>query len=107
MTERSFSRGLAMRLLTGLAIAAAAIATPIALGGVTPAQAQVQVSVEFRDALTPHGAWRKHARWGEVWVPNRRPSDWRPYENGHWVYTDEWGWFWVADDTEQDWGWVT
>ena len=107
MIERTFFRSLGLGLLGGLAILAAAITAPIALGGVTPAQAQVQVSVEFRDALTPHGEWRKHGRWGEVWVPNRRPSDWRPYENGHWVYTDEWGWFWVADDTEQDWGWVT
>ena len=34
-------------------------------------------------------------------------ADWRPYEYGHWVYTDEWGWYWVSDDEEDDWGWVT
>ena len=34
------------------------------------------------------------------------PPDWRPYQYGHWVYTDEWGWYWVSDDVEADWGWV-
>ncbi|HVV61538.1 MAG TPA: DUF6600 domain-containing protein [Pseudolabrys sp.] len=107
MIKRTSFRSLGLGLLGGLAILAAAITAPIVLGAFTPAQAQVQVSVEFREALTPHGEWRRHGRWGEVWVPSRRPSGWRPYEYGHWVYTDEWGWFWVSDDTEQDWGWVT
>ncbi len=38
------------------------------------------------------------APYGEVWVPDGVPPDWRPYEYGHWVYTDDWGWYWVSDD---------
>ncbi len=45
-------------------------------------------------------------RFGDVWVPTGLSPDWRPYEYGHWVYTDEWGWYWVSDDQEEDWGWV-
>ena len=44
--------------------------------------------------------------YGEVWAPDGVPRDWRPYEYGHWVYTDDWGWYWVSDDVEDDWGWV-
>ena len=39
-------------------------------------------------------------------MPDGVPPDWRPYEYGHWVYTDDWGWYWVSDDHEEDWGWV-
>ncbi len=39
-------------------------------------------------------------------MPDGVPRDWRPYEYGHWVYTDDWGWYWVSDDDEDDWGWV-
>ncbi len=49
----------------------------------------------------------RHPRWGEVWVPDDVPSDWRPYTYGHWIYTDEWGWYWVSDEQEEDWGWIT
>ena len=55
------------------------------------------------------GLWRlgaPPAPYGEVWVPDGVPRGWRPYEYGHWVYTDEWGWYWVSDDEEDDWGWV-
>lgn len=77
-------------------------------GALSPAQAQMDVSVstEFRTALEPHGRWHRHPRWGEVWIPARRERDWRPYTVGHWVYTDDWGWYWLAADTEADWGWV-
>jgi len=51
--------------------------------------------------------WRRSARFGEVWVPDDRPPGWRPYTEGHWVYTDEWGWYWDSDGEEADWGWVT
>ena len=41
-------------------------------------------------------------------MPTGLSPDWRPYENGHWVYTDDWGWYWVSDDTEEDLaGWST
>ncbi len=70
------------------------------------ARASAQVSAEFREALESYGHWERHPRWGEVWVPDDVPADWRPYEYGHWVYTDEWGWYWISDPEEEDWGWV-
>src|SRR5215813_6176294 len=76
-------------------------------GAITPAQAQVSVSVEFRTALEPYGRWERHARWGEIWIPANRPRDWRPYTVGHWVYTDDWGWYWIEDEEEAAWGLVT
>ena len=98
-------RRLASAILAGLAVALIAVATPIAIGALTPIYAQV--SDEFQDALGPYGEWRQDPRFGDVWVPTSLPPDWRPYQYGHWVYTDEWGWYWVSDDTEADWGWVT
>src|SRR5262245_42029489 len=88
---------------------AAAFLTFVPIGGVTigSAQAQVSVSVQFRTALDPHGRWQRHGRWGEVWVPANRSSDWQPYTVGHWVYTDDWGWYWVEDEEEATWGLVT
>jgi hypothetical protein len=97
MTSRLFAR---LFLAAGL-IALATLLHPKAN---TPAQAQgVSVSVEFRQALEPHGRWHRHARYGEVWIPRDARGDWRPYTRGHWVYTEEWGWYWIADE---EWGWL-
>jgi hypothetical protein len=93
-------------LLTGVALGVLTL-FPIADGQVAQAQAQVSVSIGFRDALEPYGRWQRHSRWGEVWVPARRTQNWRPYQTGHWVYTDEWGWYWISNDDEVEWGWVT
>jgi hypothetical protein len=96
------------RLLAGVALGVMTL-FPIADGQVTPAHAQVQasVSIDFRNALEPYGTWRRHSRWGEVWVPARRTQNWRPYQSGHWVYTEEWGWYWISEEDEAEWGWVT
>ena len=72
----------------------------------TPAQAQYVVDAEFRIALSPYGRWQRHERWGEVWLPDPVPADWRPYTSGRWIYTDDWGWYWEAADEEAAWGWV-
>jgi hypothetical protein len=90
--------------LTGFTLLTAALATPIAIGAFPPAQAQV--SEEFQLALGSYGAWRHDPRFGDIWLPSHRPRGWRPYEVGHWVYTDDWGWYWISDDDEADWGWV-
>lgn len=97
-------RRLAVAILAGGALSVMALAAPARIGGVTPAYAQV--SAEFQEALESYGHWERHPRFGEVWVPEDLPPDWRPYEYGHWVYTDEWGWYWVSDPEEEDWGWV-
>jgi hypothetical protein len=105
MIVQSIVRRFFLGAATIVALAVAAIAVPVVVGGLTPAYAQV--SPEFREALDQYGEWRPDPRYGDVWVPTGLPRDWRPYENGHWVYTDDWGWYWISDDTEEDFGWVT
>jgi hypothetical protein len=96
-------RRLAFAILAHAVIAVGALSIPLS-GVSTPAAAQI--SEDAQVALEQYGAWRPHPRFGEVWVPAAVPPDWRPYQYGHWVYTDEWGWYWVSDDAEADWGWV-
>ena len=98
-------RRLAFAMLTGVALAACAVSISITAGGLTPAMAQISEDAQI--ALEQYGEWRPHPRFGQVWVPRGVPPDWRPYQYGHWVYTDEWGWYWVSDEEEADWGWVT
>jgi hypothetical protein len=106
MSNVLLSRRSRSGLLAGVALCALTL-FPIADGQVALAQTQVSVSVDFRGALEPYGTWRRHSRWGEVWVPARRTQNWRPYQTGHWVYTEEWGWYWISNDDEVEWGWVT
>src|SRR5216683_810094 len=64
------------------------------------------IAADFRTALEPYGSWRRHSRFGDIWVPGNVSRDWRPYIAGHWVYTDDYGWYWISDAQESDWGWV-
>jgi hypothetical protein len=59
----------------------------------------------FYDRLAPEGRWFYDDDYGYVWQPNvaESTSDWRPYADGHWVWTDR-GWFW---DSNEDFGWAT
>ena len=97
-------RRLLLGLLTSLALAVVSLSVPVIPGAVTAAQAQM--SAEFQEALDSYGHWARSERFGEVWVPDNVPPDWRPYQYGHWVYTDEWGWYWISDPEEEDFGWV-
>jgi hypothetical protein len=66
---------------------------------------QVRVGVSFNlfyDALRPHGSWFEFGSYGYCWRPNFIKRDWRPYMDGHWVWSD-YGWTWVSD---YDWGWA-
>ncbi|HZR09186.1 MAG TPA: DUF6600 domain-containing protein [Myxococcales bacterium] len=57
----------------------------------------------FERDLAPYGRWVDTADYGRVWIPNTSArSDWQPYSDGHWVYT-QWGWSFVAD---VPWGWA-
>ena len=98
-------RRLALAVFAAGAVTLASLSASLVTGALTPAVAQM--SEEFQYALEPYGEWRPHPRFGEIWVPARVPPDWRPYQYGHWVYTDDWGWYWVSDEQEADWGWVT
>ena len=52
--------------------------------------------------LAPYGNWVQMDRWGYVWTPRNMGYRWRPYSDGHWVWTD-YGWTWISD---LEWGWV-
>jgi hypothetical protein len=68
------------------------------------ANAASEESVDlFYNALQPQGDWMEVADYGYVWHPNGVSEDWRPYTDGHWVYTDA-GWTFVSDEP---WGWAT
>jgi hypothetical protein len=96
------SRSAVMRSMMSLVFASVML-----IGGMSPpAHAQVNVAVEFRTPLEPHGQWTHNDRWGDVWIPAHIEKDWAPYTRGHWVYTDDWGWYWVSDESEADWGWA-
>src|SRR5262245_63445641 len=97
-------RRAAVAMLTGALVVFGVLSTPIVVGALTPAAAQISEDAQI--ALAQYGSWRPHPRFGDVWVPHGVPPDWRPYEHGQWVYTDEWGWYWVSDDVEANWGWV-
>ncbi|MDP9003325.1 MAG: hypothetical protein M3N12_00885 [Verrucomicrobiota bacterium] len=58
----------------------------------------------FYRKLEPYGAWRDTSDYGYVWQPREAEDrNWRPYTEGHWVYTDA-GWTWVS---EEPFGWAT
>jgi hypothetical protein len=59
----------------------------------------------FYDHLSPDGRWFYDDDYGYVWQPTVAVSatDWRPYSDGHWVWTDR-GWFW---ESNEDFGWAT
>ncbi|HYC15918.1 MAG TPA: DUF6600 domain-containing protein [Pseudolabrys sp.] len=104
MTVTHRLRRLAFAVLTTTAVAIGVLSATVAIGALSPVVAQVPEDAQV--ALEEFGAWRPHPRFGEVWTPTGVPPDWRPYQYGHWVYTEEWGWYWVSDDVEADWGWV-
>lgn len=104
MSHCSNPRRLLTHVLLGLA---ALLVFSIAPTGTSLNTAQAQsVSIEFRSALDPYGNWRRHERWGDVWVPASVDRSWRPYTVGRWVYSDDYGWYWVAAEREARWGWV-
>jgi hypothetical protein len=59
----------------------------------------------FYTRLEPFGAWIETPTYGYVWQPRdaMESRSWRPYTDGHWVYTDA-GWTWISDEP---FGWAT
>lgn len=56
----------------------------------------------FYDYLSPYGIWVYYRPYGYVWIPGDAPYGWRPYTQGHWVWTD-YGWMWHS---QYIWGWA-
>ncbi len=90
----------------------------LAAGTVTAASAQVSLGADvhigpsgrasvdlgfFYDNLAPYGNWIQRPNYGWVWTPTAASTSWRPYEDGHWVWTDQ-GWTWITDEP---YGWAT
>ena len=59
----------------------------------------------FYRKLDPYGDWMETANYGYVFQPRQaaQSREWRPYTNGHWIYTDA-GWTWISDEK---FGWAT
>ncbi len=59
----------------------------------------------FYRRLDPYGDWMETTDYGYVFQPRvaTQSRDWRPYTEGHWVYTDA-GWTWISDEK---FGWAT
>ncbi len=67
------------------------------------ARAAVSVSVDFfHDNLGSYGDWREVGDYGYCWQPRDVDRDWRPYNDGRWLYTDA-GWTW---DSEEPYSWA-
>jgi hypothetical protein len=67
--------------------------------------AQSEVSLDFFYDNLNDGNWIEVGDYGYCWQPNVAvdDSDWRPYADGYWAYTDV-GWTWVS---YEDFGWAT
>ena len=73
---------------------------------VSKTRADDEVSVDFfYDNLSSYGSWIDVDNYGYCFQPNVAVSnsDWRPYSDGYWAYTDV-GWTWVS---YEDFGWAT
>jgi hypothetical protein len=59
----------------------------------------------FYEKLEPQGEWLETNQYGYVFQPREAETsrDWRPYTEGHWVYSDA-GWTWISDEP---FGWAT
>ena len=56
----------------------------------------------FYSSLSPYGEWVNVGDYGQCWRPVGVPIGWRPYVDGHWIWTD-YGWTWASD---YPWGWA-
>jgi hypothetical protein len=62
------------------------------------------VSIDFFYDNLSGGNWYQVTDYGYVWQPDAATNtDWRPYTDGYWAYTDV-GWTWVS---YEDFGWAT
>jgi uncharacterized protein DUF6600 len=95
-------------LLVGCAAAIGCVTTypyheTVSMGQPSPTAEPAGGSDEpFYDDLAPYGRWVYVSGPGWVWSPSGVQAEWRPYQQGHWVFTD-YGWTWASDE---QWGWA-
>lgn len=78
---------------------------PVYVGRVVPETQRVASVNVFYEPLDAYGDWVETDDYGYVFRPHLavRDGGWRPYTDGHWVYTEH-GWAW---DSNEDFGWAT
>jgi hypothetical protein len=69
------------------------------------AKGDTEVSLDFFYDNVSGGSWIEVGDYGYCWQPDVAVSNsnWRPYSDGYWAYTDV-GWTWVS---YEDFGWAT
>jgi hypothetical protein len=91
-------------VLLGALPAMGSAATSISAGLHIGPSGRANVDVGFfYDDLASYGNWVQRPSYGWVWTPRVATRSWRPYQNGHWVWTDL-GWSWVSNES---FGWAT
>jgi hypothetical protein len=77
----------------------------LAFGASVLHQARADVSVDFFYDNLSGGNWIDVEGYGYGWQPDVAVNDtnWRPYADGYWAYTDD-GWTWIS---YEDFGWAT
>jgi probable HAF family extracellular repeat protein len=92
-------------------LTAAFVAAPegrVGRGRAVPPQPPVSESNEenydvfYNRLSSDEGSWVEAGNYGYCFRP-RVSEDWRPYQDGHWVWTDR-GWYW---DSNEPFGWAT
>jgi uncharacterized protein DUF6600 len=106
--KMTFKHMLLNTAAAGSLLLAIAAIEPAVFSLATKAEAATNISISidigtFYDDLAPYGNWVSyHDRY--VWIPEDVDDRWRPYTEGHWVYTRRYGWMWVSDER---FGWAT
>src|SRR3954454_10183824 len=91
-------------LLLGSIAGAASAQTSISAGIHVGPSGHARVDLGFfYDDLASYGNWIERPSYGWVWRPSHVASSWRPYQSGHWAWTD-YGWTWISDEP---YGWAT
>jgi hypothetical protein len=77
----------------------------LAFGAFALQQARADVSVDYFYDNLSGGNWIEVEGYGYGWQPDLAVNDsnWRPYADGYWAYTDD-GWTWIS---YEDFGWAT
>jgi hypothetical protein len=76
-----------------------AVAPPVGWWGTDVASVDA-----FYGALSQHGVWGNHARYGRVFMPAGVGPGWQPYARGYWRQDPRFGRLWVSSEP---WGWAT
>src|SRR4029077_14546805 len=77
----------------------------LAFGASALQQARADVSVDYFYDNLSSGNWIEVQGYGYGWQPDLAVNytNWRPYADGYWAYTDD-GWTWIS---YEDFGWAT